>query len=297
MIRLNAGLPPLRTSLLAGLLLAAGLVVGVVLVRGRNETPSSPARASLKTHYLIDYEYLVDAEHGFATMGHLLIYNPGERDADVTVTVYQEDQEPGQLHLRAAAQASTESNYTAWPVTPNHRCALKVESSEPVVCQATVGWTNTGNDYRPQAATTSPHGVRETAKSYTSIPALARTWYLADGIILNNPDQLWIRESEWAVLLNPGAHPAQVTLTLHDAGAARRHTVEVPPRRVRAVFMDPIAPSNRHYGVTFTSDQPVAAQWLRAVNWYNSKELMAFWSVPCVPQVTPANNTGPPSAP
>jgi hypothetical protein len=216
-------------------------------------------------------------------MGHLLVYNPGSRDADLTVTVYHEDRDPDHFPLRAHAHTSTESNYTQWPITPNSRCALQVESSEPVICQATIGWTNTGNDYRPQATTKSPRGVRETAKSYMSIPALARKWYLADGLVLDNRDQLWIKESEWAVLLNPGDQPAQITLIMDSLGATCTHTVEIPPRRVRTLCMDPIARPNQHYGVTFTSDQPVAAQWLRAVNWYDNQELMAFWSVPCVP--------------
>jgi hypothetical protein len=285
-IRLNTDRRQFLIGFLAGLL-TAGVFSGILFIRGRHERNSRPAAGSTRTQYLIDYENLVDAENGYATLGHLLVYNPSERDADVTVTVYHEDREPGQFHLPAPAQASVESNSRAWSLPPNSRCALHVESSEPVVCQATVGWTNTANDYSPRATTKSSRGVRETAKSYMSIPAVARTWYLADAIVIHNPDQLWIKESEWAVLLNPGDQPAQVTLTLHVAGAALRHTVGVPPRRVRAVFMDPIAMPNQHYGVTFTSDQPVAAQWLRTVNWYDSKELMAFWSVPCVPLPAP----------
>jgi hypothetical protein len=285
MIRLTANHRWLLMGFIAGLAPAALVIAGVVFLRERHPMPPAPREKT--THYLIDYENLVDAEHGYATSGHLLIYNPGTKDADVTVTVYYEDRDPGQFHLPAPAQATTESNSGSWSLPPNRRCALQVDSSEPVVCQATVGWSNTANNYTPQATAKSPRGVRETAKSYMAIPALARTWYLADAIVLDSPGHLWIKESEWAVLLNPGDQPSQVTLTLHQAGTARRHVVEVLPRRVRAVFMDPIATPNLHYGVTFTSDRPVAAQWLRTVNWYDSTELMAFWSVPCVPLASP----------
>src|SRR6516165_9674203 len=182
MIRFGPGRLPSRKYLL----LAGGLLVIALwpLARGRKVPPAAALLApALQTHYLIDYEYQVDATNGFATMGHLLVYNPGPRPVPLTVTVYYEDREPQQLHLLAPAQASTETNYSQWPLTPNGRCALRVTSPEPVVCQATVGWTNTGNDYSPRAATKSPRGVRETAKSYQAIPELARTWYLADGLV------------------------------------------------------------------------------------------------------------------
>jgi hypothetical protein len=283
-------LPPHHRWLLLGFVagvLPAMVAAGIVLLREQHAATPPASGASMRRQYLIDFENLVDAENGFATLGHLLIYNPGQRDANVTLTVYYEDREPTGFQLQAPARTSTETNSASWSLLPNCRCALQVDSSQPVICQATVGWNNSANDYRPRAATKSPHGVRETAKSYMAIPALARIWYLADALVIDDPDQFWIKESEWAVLLNPGDQLAQVTLALHGAGGTRQHTVEVSPRRVRAVFMDPIAAPNSHYGVTFTSDRPVAAQWLRAVNWYDSKELMAFWSVPCVPLPSP----------
>jgi len=72
---------------------------------------------------------------------------------------------------------------------------------------------------------------------------------------------------------------------LFRGGKLREHLVEVAPRRLKRVFMDEIVERNRHYGVRFSSDHPVAAQWLRAVSWCDSPEVMAFWSVPCVPLV------------
>jgi hypothetical protein len=157
-----------------------------------------------------------------------------------------------------------------------------VESPEPVVCQSTNGWNNTGNDYTLNARTLSPGGVRECAKSYMAITQLGQDWYVADGIVIDRPDQLWIRESEWAVLLNPQDEPARLTLSLyHDEIST--HPVEVPARRLKCVYMDDIIQRNVHYGVHFHSDQPIAAQWLRAVMWNDRPELMAFWSAPCVP--------------
>ena len=229
--------------------------------------------------YLIDYEYVVNDDTLFATMGHLVAFNPGPRDATLQVTIFYEDREPTAFSLPAPAGKSTESNYTKWPVQPNTRFALQVESSEPIICQATVGWTNTKNDYDPAATTKSPHGVRECAKSYMAIRHLGSDWYLADGVVIDRPDQLWIRESEWAVLFNPGETPTLVTMALYGHERTE-HAIEVPARRLRCVYMDDIVQRNVHYGVHITGDQPLAAQWLRTVNWYDRPDLMAFWSVP-----------------
>lgn len=264
------------------LLLALALVVAGAACRRIERLQLTPPTA-LRHHYLLDYEVVNDPATGFATMGHLLVFNPGERAATLDVTAYYEDADPRSFALSAPAGISSEWNFTTFPAPKSGRFALEVAASEPVVCQATVGWNNTGNDYRP-VETAHPHRrARETAKSYMSITTLARRWYLADGIVLNAPGALYIRESEWALILNPGARPAKVTLTMFGARTSSEHTVDVPPQRLRSVFMDELVRPNRHYGVRFASDVPVAVQWVRSVNWYNSDELMAFWSVPCVP--------------
>src|SRR6185436_20213839 len=161
---------------------------------------------------------------------------------------------------------------------------VEVRSDEPVVCQATIGWTNTGGDYSPGAKTSSPRGIRETAKSYAATRSLARRARIADGLVLDGPGNLWIRESEWALILNPGDAPAHVVISMYGESGTREHAVDVPARRLRALYMDDIAPRNEHYGVEFSSDQPVATQWVREVRWYDSSEMMAFWSVPAVPE-------------
>ena len=234
------------------------------------------------TYYLIDHNYVVDQQNLFGEFGHLLAFNPGLRDADLKVTVYYEDREPEVFALQAPAGQSSESNYGNWPVAPGSRFAIRVESSEPIVCQSTVGWNNTMNDYAPGARTRSAHGVRECAKSYMAIARLASDWYLPDGIVIDMADRIYVRESEWAAILNPGDEDAQVTLALHYAEVSE-HQVQVPARRLKVVYMDDIVQRNVHYGVHLSSDRPVAMQWLRAVMWYDRSELMCYWSVPCVP--------------
>ncbi len=234
------------------------------------------------TYYLIDHEYVVDEAKGYGEFGHLLAFNPGPRDAELTVTLFFEDREPVSFLFSAPAGKSSETNYAKWPVRPNTRFALRVESPVPLVCQSTNGWNVTLNDYSPHAPTKSPLGVRETAKSYMAITRLAQEWFVADGIVIDMPDRMYVRESEWAVLLNPGDVPVQVTMALHYDDVAE-HRLSVPARRLKVVYMDDIARRNSHYGVRWTSDQPIAVQWLRAVLWNDRDEVMAFWSVPCVP--------------
>jgi hypothetical protein len=237
----------------------------------------------LRTHYLLDHDYVYDEESGHASMGHLLIFNLNPQDAQVTATVYFEDREPESFELVAHAGMSTETNYEKWPVQRNSRFALQIESDIPVVCQSTNGWNNSLNDYSTSAQTRSPHGVRECAKSYMSIHRLDQDWYVADCLIIDNLEQIWVRESEWALLLNPGDKDARVMMTLYYAADDKQEIqVELPARRLCSLYMDQRARRNVHYGVHFHSDQPIAAQWLRTVKWSEESELMAYWSVPCI---------------
>jgi hypothetical protein len=234
------------------------------------------------SRYLIDFEYLLDDATGFATMGHLLAFNPSGRDSIAQVTIYFENNEPTTFDLPVPAGQSVETNYSKWPVVPGSRFALQIDSGEPLVCQATVGWNNAWNKYDPATVPLAPEGLRECAKSYMAHERLSREVYVADGIVIDRPETIWVREPEWAVLLNPGDAPAQVTLAIHLADV-QTHEVTVPSRRLVSVSMDDLVPRNKHYGVRFSSDLPIAVQWLREVHWYDRPDLMAFWSVPAVP--------------
>ena len=269
--------------------LALGVVIAALLGCERYERLEVLPPGSLQTHYLVDLEYLLDADAGFGTIGHLVVFNPGRRAATLDVTAYFEDREPTTFRLEAPAGGTKESSYREWPITPGTRFALKVVSSEPVVAQVTMGWNNTANDTIPL-----PARPREAATSYQSIRELATRWYVADGIVIDAPKALWFRESEWAIVLNPSDQPATVDMRLFYRVLARSHTIEVPPRRVRAVKMDDVVlRAGLHYGVRFASDVPVAVQWRRTVNWYDSPELMAFWSVPAV-ALAPVRDPGAP---
>jgi hypothetical protein len=281
--RVASALASLRSSGALALLASAGALASLAACE-RYETLTVLPPASLRTHYLVDLAYEQDPTTRFATEGHLVVFNPGARPADLDVTVYFEEREPAHFRLAARAGASTESGFDDWPVHPGDRFALAVTSSEPVIAQATTGWNNVGNDAAATARAPDGGRPREAATSYMAIPSLATRWYLPDGIVIDDARALWIRESEWAVLLNPGDAPAHVDLALFFKVFTRSHAVEVPARRIRAFRMDDLVTlRNKHYGVRMASDVPIAAQWRRTIEWYDSPELMSFWSEPCVP--------------
>ncbi len=249
----------------------------------------------LMTHFLPDYEYLVDSTTGFATSNHLVVFNPGAQTATVTATVLFEDRDPAAFTLSVPPMTSTETNQSRWPVQPNTRFGVVLESDAPVIAQATIGWTNTLNDYRPTARAADGGPPRETALSYIAHDAPATRWLVADGIVIASPT-LFIRESEWAVLLNPGDDTAHVNVSVAVGTMQRVAQVAVPPRRVRSIRMDELVPRNTHYGAVISSDAPIVANWRRTVQWPDRPDLMAFWSVPMVGlQIFEASNpTGKP---
>lgn len=266
---------------------AAVAVVAWVAYLARREVLAVAPEGALQTHWFPDVRGVEDAESGEGVVAHLVVLNTSPLPARLAITAYFEDREPEAWEAWAAPGGVTESNTTMWPVPAGVRFGLEVTSDRPVFCQVTSGWTNTANDLSPAARTRSGEPVREAAKSSVAIRVLANRWYVADGVVLDAPDILWIRESETALVLNPGDEPATVEVGLFDGRLGRRRTVEVAARRLAVVPMDAWAPRNRGYGARFVSDRPVAVQWLREVRWHDRPGLMTWWSVPGVPVAGP----------
>jgi hypothetical protein len=272
--------------------LALLIVLAVIVKRMPGAPLNVVTDTGLRTHFMLDYEYFVDEDTGDATMGHLVVLNPGDSDADLTVTAYFEDRAPASFSMVAPAGSSTESNYTRWPVEEGQRFALRVESSVPVFCQATIGWNNTANDYGESAVTPSPNRRREVAKSYASITSLADRWFVADGYIIDKPGRTWVGESEWLILLNPHPEDLTVTLTTYSHGEKVDHAIMVGAERVSWTNMGDLAPHNQHYGARLAGDRGFAAQWVRVVTWESSNELMTYWSVPLTALSTRTERAG-----
>lgn len=278
----------------------AASVVAALLAGGceRYETLAVLPEGAMRTQYLADFERSGDAERLVGHGGYLVVFNPGPRRVPLDVTIFFEDREPERFTLEARPGATLALEIGEWPVVPQGRFALAIDSAEPVIAQATLAWSNTGGDLRLGAATRAGQ-AREAATSYMAIPRLADRWYLADGVVLDDPRGMWARESEWTLVLNPGDEPAAVTLATFYRWFTRHAAVEVPARRVRAVKMDDLVVPNRHYGLRVTSDRPVAVQSRRVVYWNDSPDVMTLWSVPCValPSLTDADEHEPIDSP
>lgn len=242
----------------------------------------SACRRAPPAQYLLDFEDLDDATSRFATMGYLVVFNPGDHDAHASATFFFEDREPVVRPITIPARRNIVENFRNWPVTPKTRFAIRLESTEDLACQATIGWNNTDNDERPTAKSISARGPREAAKSYVAQRGTSREWWVADGIQIDGPRATWVRESETALLLNPNDGETAVTFEILGADGRSTRTVRVAGRRLKAVPMETIARKNVNYGVSLTSELPIAAHWRRDLFWYDSNELMSFWSVPAV---------------
>ncbi|MFT3892099.1 MAG: sensory rhodopsin transducer [Anaerolineales bacterium] len=256
---------------------------------------ANPSTGShLQIHYLPDFEYSVDETNGFGRIPHLSIFNPGANEATLTITIFYEEGEPTSFQQVIPARSSFETDASHWDVPLNSRFGMKVESTEPVITQATEGWNNTKNDYSLNGAPVHSDVPRETAKSYMSHNSLAKECYIADGIIIDIPEALWIKETEDMAVLNPNKEDMTVTINAYygHRGVTRfqipldipvmKKQVKIPAERVGFISLTEWIKPNWHYGARVTADQPFAAQWLRMVYWYDSAELMSEWSAPCV---------------
>jgi len=235
-----------------------------------------------RPHFLLDYQYTRDGRRLFATMGYLVVLNPGEREANARETFFFEDRAPETRRLTVPPRRSVVESFHRWPVRPNSRFAVRVESDAELVCQATSGWENTLNDESPGAKTRGGALPREAASSSIALRGTGTEWLVADGIVIDAPDSTWVRESETALLLNPGGADASVVLEILGAGRSVSRSVRVPALRLAVVAMDPIVPKNRNYSVRITSDLPIAAQWRRDLFRAGSDEPLSFWSVAAV---------------
>ena len=284
-------------------LVLAGLFAAIVFFFAQSflefpppESPllNPPTGSDLQIHYLPDFEYSFDEKNGFGRIPHLSVFNPGADDVSVTLTLFYKEREPTSFQTVIPARSSFESDAHDWSVPINTRFGVKIESTEPVIAQATEGWNNAQNDYSPNSTPIHSDIPRETAKSYMSQTSLGRECYIADGLIIDAQDNTWIKETEDAIILNPNKEDLTATIYVYyghrsvtpldipiDIPVIKKQ-VRIPAERIGVISMKEWLKPNWHYGVRITADQPFAAQWLRMVYWYDSAELMSEWSVPCV---------------
>ena len=176
---------------------------------------------------------------GFETW--VLIQNPGEEEANVTLTFQGvEGLHPGpELKLSPGHRTNVNVAETCpdwWDVS------TRITSSEPVIAERSMYWNERAGGHNSVGAT-SP----------------CRVWYLAEGCTAGGFET-------WILIQNPGEEEANVTLTyLGPDGPHPGPTLSLPPGSRRSVNVADNSPGWWEISTKVTSDKPVIAE--RSMYW------------------------------
>ena len=235
-------------------------------------------------YYLLHNAYLPCDHTGFGEGGHFLIYNIGRQDIQSNLTCYFQDKEP--FVTRVAAVVGTTSCYGFehfGDELKGRRFAIVAESSYPMICHATEGMNSDLYTYPKKPGQNEDVRIREASNGYTAITAPAKTWRHADGIVVDNPEETWIKEQEWLIVLNDTAIDLELTLTInYPDGTIGKFYYNAAPMRFIQIAMDDIVRKNIRYHLLATGNQAFTAQWLKQKYWYHTPEIMTSWSIPLV---------------
>lgn len=212
------------------------------------------------------------------TWGHyvLALNLDQERDADIDLTFFFENDEPATTRYRLGAgrqgtlYLGSRGGFE-YEVDLNRRFGMAVKSTTPLMVQCTQG------DYIDGSPVTN----NMVSNMFVPGPLAAkhRVWYYVDCIVLRSQSPL--EEREWITLLNSNAEPAQVTITFFPGGGFQRpgeevkrgdtpfrYRLDVPARRICQVHLHEqvtdVRP-NTHYGVKIESSVPITAQAARRI--------------------------------
>ncbi|MBU4174602.1 MAG: hypothetical protein KKB90_05560 [Actinobacteria bacterium] len=180
---------------------------------------------------------------GFETW--VLIQNPGEEEADVTLTFQGVEglHRGPELKLPPGHRTTVNVAETCpdlWDVS------TKITSSEPVISERAMYWNNRTGGHNSVGAT-SP----------------SRVWYLAEGCTAGGFET-------WVLIQNPGEEEASVTLSyLGPDGSHPGPTISLPPGSRRSVNVADNSPGWWEISTKVTSDKPVIAA--RSMYW-NGRE-------------------------
>ncbi|MBN2168777.1 MAG: C39 family peptidase [Actinobacteria bacterium] len=171
---------------------------------------------------------------GFETW--ILVQNPNDEDADVSLTYMTADGEEAGPTVTIGANSRT-TFFVGDTVADTWSVSTKVESDQPVIAERSMYGNNRtwGHD---SIGVTDP----------------AETWYLAEGCT-NGGFETWI------LVQNPNDSAAEVTLTYMTAdGKKTGPTVELPANSRQTFFAADSVPDNWDVSTLVTSDKPVIAE-------------------------------------
>ncbi len=188
--------------------------------------------------------YLAEGTSAYGFTTYVLIQNPNDQAADVTVT-YMTSAGP---QPQAPFTMSPNSRKTIWvnDVLPNTDFSTHVRGSAPIIAERSMYWDN---------------GTGEACHDSIGVAAPSKTWYVAEGST-NGGFETWI------LVQNPNDVPATASLTyMTPAGQVPGPTITLAPESRKSINVAETVPLEWDVSTKVTSPEPLIVE--RAVYWNN----------------------------
>ncbi|MDP2728146.1 MAG: glycosyl hydrolase family 18 protein, partial [Dehalococcoidia bacterium] len=162
----------------------------------------------------------------------ILLMNPNESPANVTVTFMKED--GSTLEKRYKVAPKSRFNLFANQVVPGAAISTRVDSDVPVFVERSMYFGHDGHN------TPGVNGPE-------------RTWYLAEGYTGPGTDT-------WVLIMNPNPQETKATVTFmkEDGGLVER-TYTLAPTSRRSIYANEVVP-NASFSTRVVADQPVVVE-------------------------------------
>ncbi|HEY5502853.1 MAG TPA: DUF5719 family protein [Candidatus Anoxymicrobiaceae bacterium] len=187
--------------------------------------------------------YFAEGYTGARFSLYLLLFNPGDKQADCHVTYYPEGAEPYHHDFTMPARSRGTTLVNALPGLNGKEVSIKVESSQPLVAQRNTYFDWTGFSY----------GVNG-GDSSMGVTAPGKTWYLAEGCTGNYFD-------EYILVLNTSPNVATVNAEFETSTGPRPYSCQVAPNSRGTITVDSIpGMESADTGAVVTSDQDIVVE-------------------------------------
>ena len=197
--------------------------------------------------------YFADGAQG-VQQTYLLLANPNDQAADVTVTFLPRDGAPATRAFSVGPTSRRTVPLGSVPELTGREFGMIVDSSLPIAAERTMYFAG-------------PAG-RAGGSTAAGVPYPSTRWYFAEG-------SDWKIFLTYVLLLNPGSNDANVHIAYHTMDGRHFATDHVVRARTR-VTVDTLAAEPRldgqHYWMEVTSDVPVVAE--RTMFWDRGSALM-----------------------
>jgi nitrogen fixation protein FixH len=180
--------------------------------------------------------YLAEGSTGEGFETWVLVMNPGDRDAKVTLTYMTER---GQVNGPVATvKAGTRMSFSvADTLSNNWSVSTKVTGDQPIIAERAVYWNS-----------------RIEGSESVAVKSAARTWFLAEGSTGESFET-------WVLVQNPNDRPADVNITyMTPEGERQGPAVTLPANSRKSFYVADSVPNQWQVSTRVTADSPVIAE-------------------------------------